>query len=268
MTMRALALLLTFPAALASQTPKASGTRDGVMVEFQVFADLFGNQLLAAFDSIPASRYSYAPTPAQQSVGYIAQHLEAANYDLCGQFADLRPPKAAMGSESDSVKARWPKDTLVARLRASVRFCNDALARTPQLQSGALASLLLRFETDLAEHYSQISSYMRMMGMVPPSALPPKVRVAITLPPSALAQYAGTYDLQGVTLDVAVHEGSLTIQSSTGGPPVPIFPERADEFFATTIDAQVTFTRDVAGKVTGLVVHRFGSDRQAKKVRD
>jgi hypothetical protein len=26
--------------------------------------------------------------------------------------------------------------------------------------------------TDLAEHYSQVSSYMRLMGLVPPSALP------------------------------------------------------------------------------------------------
>jgi hypothetical protein len=26
--------------------------------------------------------------------------------------------------------------------------------------------------TDLAEHYAQLASYMRLMGMVPPSALP------------------------------------------------------------------------------------------------
>ena len=36
----------------------------------------------------------------------------------------------------------------------------------------ARARYLLAFVTDLAEHYSQIASYMRLNGMVPPSALP------------------------------------------------------------------------------------------------
>ena len=265
---RTLALTLALPASLVCQTPKSGAARDGVMVEFEIFADLFGNRLIAAFDSIPASRYGYAPTPSQQSVGYIAQHLEAANYDLCGQFTDLRHPAAAKDSASDSVKARWPKDTLVARVRASVRFCDDALARTPHLNTPALASLLLRFETDLAEHYSQISNYMRMLGMVPPSALQPKPRVAIMLPGAVLVQYAGTYEVSaGVTVDVALHDGALTISSTAGGPRVPISAERLDEFFATEIDAQITFTRDETGRIAGLVVRRFGSDRPAKKVR-
>jgi len=264
---RSVALIVGIPAALLSQTPTIGAGRDGVMVEFEVFADLFGNRLVAAFDSIPATRYGFSPTPSQQSVGYIAQHLEAANYGLCAQFADLKTPAAAKSSESDSVKARWPKDTLVGRLRASLRFCDDALAQTPHLNSAVLESRLLAFETDLAEHYSQISSYMRMMGMVPPSALPPKSRVAIAFTPAVLAQYSGTYDLSGVTLDVALREASLTIQSSTGGPPLRILPERIDEFFATEIDAQISFTRDASGKVSGLVVHRFGSDRPAKKIR-
>src|SRR6266481_1888037 len=143
---RALALLLTLPAALASQAPKGSAARDGVVTEFEIFADLFGNRLVAAFDSIPASRYGYAPTPSQQTVGYIAQHLEAANYGLCTQFSDLKHQETAKDSESDSLKARWPKDTLVTRLRASVRFCDDALAHTPHIDTPLLASVLLAFE--------------------------------------------------------------------------------------------------------------------------
>jgi hypothetical protein len=266
--MRRLAVMLTIPVALAAQVPKASGARDGVMTEFEIFADLFGNRLVAAFDSIPASRYGYSPTALQQSVGYIAQHLEAANYGLCTQFSDLKYRPTAKDSASDSAKARWPKDTLVARLRASVRFCDEALARTPHVSSAALASVLLAFETDLAEHYSQISSYMRMLGLVPPSAIPPRARVAVTLAGSLLAQYAGTYEVSaGVTLDVAVRDGALTIQSPANITPVSLFAEHIDEFFATEIDAQISFTRNEAGNVAGLVVHRFGGDRPAKKVR-
>lgn len=267
MIARALALILTIPAALASQSPSKAATRDGVMSQFEIQADLFGSRLVAAFDSIPASRYGYAPTPSQQTVGYIAQHLEAANYDLCGLFGNLKHPGTAKDAESDSAKARWPKDTLVTRLAASLKFCDSALERTPHVNSAELANYLLRFVTDLAEHYSQISSYMRMLGLVPPSALPPRHRTAIVLSSAELAGYVGAYELpEGTRLKVALRDGGLAIQSSLGGPPVSIAPERKDEFFATVMDVQVTFTRDAAGKVTGLVVHRFGRDSHAKLV--
>src|SRR5665213_3054628 len=194
---RALALLLTIPSLLASQAPKSGATRDGVMTEFERFADLFGSRLTAAFDSIPSSRYGYSPTPSQQTDGYIAQHLEAANYGLCASFSGLKHSQSAKDSASDSVKATWPKDTLVVRLKASLRFCDAALARTPHLNSVVLASDLLSFETDLAEHYSQIASYMRILGVVPPSALPPRPRSAVVLPSAILSQYVGSYDLEG-----------------------------------------------------------------------
>jgi hypothetical protein len=32
------------------------------------------------------------------------------------------------------------------------------------------------FDTDLAEHWTQLASYMRILGMTPPSALPPPKR--------------------------------------------------------------------------------------------
>ena len=35
------------------------------------------------------------------------------------------------------------------------------------------ARYLILLVTDLAEHYAQVAAYMRIMGMVPPSALPP-----------------------------------------------------------------------------------------------
>jgi uncharacterized damage-inducible protein DinB len=34
------------------------------------------------------------------------------------------------------------------------------------------ARYLILLVTDLAEHYAQLASYMRILGMVPPSALP------------------------------------------------------------------------------------------------
>jgi uncharacterized damage-inducible protein DinB len=176
---------LTVPMALAGQQVAPRQPPSNTVLEsFRDFGGHYGGLLLAAFDSIPASKYGYRPTPTQQSVGYIAQHLENANYALCAAIGGLRAPVGLKDSLPDTVKATWPKDTLVARLRASLQFCSRAFAQendarlTDNVLLGRASSdsvprvrALLFFTTDLAEHYSQIASYMRLMGMVPPSAL-------------------------------------------------------------------------------------------------
>ena len=269
--MRRRAVLITaliFPTALSAQAPATPKQPDGVMLTFVRFADIFGSRLVAAFDSIPATRYDYRPTPVQQTIGYIAQHLEDANYGLCERLGDLKRPKMAGDSLADTVKARWPKDTLVARLRASLVFCDEAMARVPRLDSPALASTLLAFETDLAEHYSQVAVYMRLLGMVPPSALPPKPRTAIEVPVATLVPYVGLYRLaSGVELEVTQREGALYVKSSLGGDAVRLWPESSRDFFGKEFEAQVTFTRTAGGVVSGLVVHQFDRDRPAKKIR-
>ena len=238
------------------------------MNQFVRFADIFGSRLVTAFDSIPAARYDYRPTAAQQTVGYIAQHLENANYGLCSRFGDVKHARTAKDLQADTIKARWPKDTLVARLEASLRFCDTALERLEQINSAELASNLLAFETDLAEHYSQISSYMRLLDLVPPSALKPKERKAIELPASALSAFVGDYRIaQGLVLAVTLHDGSLWARSSAGGEAVRMWPESASDFFVNEADAQVTFTRSHDGAVSGLVLHQFGRHRTAGKIR-
>src|SRR5204863_8375948 len=145
---------------------------------------------------------------------------------------DLKHPRSAADSLADTVKARWPKDTLVARLRASLRFCDDALDRAAGLSSPANANSLLGFETDLAEHYSQLAVYMRLLGLVPPSALPPKPRTAIALSRAALAKYVGRYRLApGFELRVTLKGDSLFVQASTGNGPVQLWPEARSDFF-------------------------------------
>jgi hypothetical protein len=263
-----------FPAALAAQAPAAAplstdSMPDGVVLSFARFADIFGGRLVAALEAVPAARYGYRPTPAQQTVGYIAQHVEDANYALCARFADVeRPAPTAKDSLADSVKARWPKDTLVARLRASMRFCDAALDRVRRVDSPALANSLLAFETDLAEHYSQVAAYMRLLGLVPPSAAAPKRRTAVALPASQLAPYAGVYQLApGYEVQVTLRGEALFAQSNDGGAPARLWAESPSDFFLKEADAQVTFTRDARGVVTGLVLHQFGRDRPARKIR-
>ncbi len=259
---------LILPAALAGQSSPTSGSPNRAIFAFETFADLFGSRLVAAFDSIPASKYDYRPTPEQQTIGYVAQHLEDANYGLCERLTDVKHPTTAKDSLADTVRARWPKDTLVTRLKTSLAFCDAAIEHMAAPQLPALTRTLLGFETDLAEHYSQISVYMRLLGMVPPSALPPRPHMAIDLPMSALSPYVGRYQLApGLVLEMSVSEGALFVTSTEGGRPVKLWPESRTDFFVRGADAEVTFVRDARDQVTGLVLRQYGRDRPAARIK-
>jgi uncharacterized damage-inducible protein DinB len=147
--------------------------------------------LAQAFDSIPADKFGYKPTPAQQSIGYIAQHLASDNYFFCDAFGDAKATRSAEEtSTSDSVKATWPKDKLVTQLKASFAFCAQALEQLDDarladmitVQAGGQSRQIVRASRvfghaiDMTDHYSQLANYMRLNGMLPPTALPRPAR--------------------------------------------------------------------------------------------
>ena len=128
--------------------------------------------------------------------------------------------------------------------------------------------------TDLAEHYSQLASYMRIMGLVPPSALPPAPRTAIDLPAAVLARYVGVYEVApsarfgspGLILDVTLGDGALSVKPA-GQPAARLWPETETGFFLEEVDAQIAFTRDATGAVSGLILRQNGEERPGRKVR-
>ena len=93
---------------------------------------------------------------------------------------------AADSATADSVKAKWPKDSLVTKLKASFAFCESAFAQLNDTNLAdpvtltfgnnsrqvSRATMVLGHALDLADHYSQIANYMRLNNMLPPSALP------------------------------------------------------------------------------------------------
>jgi hypothetical protein len=183
-----LMLALLLPAALAAQQPPASPPANPITTAFRGRILTFHRNLAQAFDSIPESKFGYKPTPAQQTIGYIAQHLGSDNYLFCNNFGAM---KAALPvtdtSTADTVRAKWPRDTLIAKLKASFAFCESAFA---QLDDARLAdqisvsfgrgpartipraSMVLGHALDMGDHYSQLANYMRLNNILPPTALP------------------------------------------------------------------------------------------------
>lgn len=188
MKIRSLVMLaLVFPGALVAQRPAADSAANPITGVFRTRTMALHRNLAQAFDSIPADKFGYKPTPAQQTIGFIAQHLVNDNYLFCNAFGDMKATRPAKETETaDSVKAQWPKDTLVAQLKASFDFCERAFAQLSdaslaeqttltfraQTRNVTRASMVLGHALDLSDHYSQLANYMRLNGLVPPTALP------------------------------------------------------------------------------------------------
>ena len=180
-------LALALPMSLAAQQPPATPAANPVTTAFRGRTMSLQRNLAQAFDSIPEAKFSYKPTPAQLSIGYIAQHLASDNYLFCNNFGAMKGTvPAADTTTADSIKAKWPKETLVSKLKASFTFCETAFA---QLDDAKLleeitmtfggnsrktprVSMVLGHVIDMTDHYSQLANYMRLNGMLPPTALP------------------------------------------------------------------------------------------------
>jgi uncharacterized damage-inducible protein DinB len=130
---------------------------------------------VAAVEEMPADKFSAKPTPDQISFAHLAAHIAEANYFFCSKVGDVAEPKVDKATEADS------KDKLVDAVKASFDFCGTALAKADDAKLGdpiqdfagktkprAWAALALA--SSWADHYGAAAMYLRLNGLVPPSA--------------------------------------------------------------------------------------------------
>jgi uncharacterized damage-inducible protein DinB len=114
--------------------------------------------LTKAADLVPADKYSFRPTSSVRTFGQLVAHIADAQNYYCARAAG---PNAQW---SDAVeKGDTDKATLVQKLKQSIDACNAVYGGTGQ--AGALLANVAH--TNL--HYGNIITYMRMLGLAPPS---------------------------------------------------------------------------------------------------
>ena len=180
-------LALVAPIGLAAQQPPAAPPANPITTAFRNRISALHRNIAQAFDSIPEAKFNYKTTPAQLSIGFIAQHIASDDYFFCNNFGAMKATRAAEDTATaDSVKATWPKAKLVTRLKESFAYCDQAIAQIDDAKLGesitvtfggnsrtlARAAMVLGHAMDLADHYSQLANYMRLNGILPPTALP------------------------------------------------------------------------------------------------
>ena len=159
-----------------STTPAAAApVANPVSTAFRDNAREVGRNLMAAADDMPAEKFAFKPTPAQMSFGQIVVHLAQGNDYLGGAIGGQKAPQRTKVAATDS------KEVLVARLRETFAFCDQALAGVDDTRLGeqipffggrsmTRASIMTITTSDWADHYSQTAIYMRLNGMLPPTA--------------------------------------------------------------------------------------------------
>jgi len=135
--------------------------------------------MLAAAEAMPADKYSYKPTPDQWTFGKVVQHVAGSNGTLCAAIGGAPAPDAVKVLETAS------KAELQAALKASFDFCDKAMAGLTDAMMGDTitffrgaqlprARAVIEITADLPDHYSQMAAYLRLNGILPPSAQPRK----------------------------------------------------------------------------------------------
>jgi len=135
---------------------------------------------MAAAEEMPADKYSFRPTPAQMSFAMVVEHLAKGNDYLCGAIGGAKAPTRA------TVDTTASKEALVARLKETFQFCDQALAAIDDAKLGeqipffggrpmARAGIMTLTTADWADHYSQAAIYLRLNGLLPPTAKKPSM---------------------------------------------------------------------------------------------
>lgn len=136
--------------------------------------------LVAAAEEMPAEKYAYKPTENQMTFGHLVLHVIESNNHLCSKVGDTPEVKTAV-----PLKETDGKDKLVPALKASFEFCATALGKVDDSKladeielfggrKGSKAFGLIALTNGWADHYSAAAMYLRLSGLLPPTAQPKK----------------------------------------------------------------------------------------------
>ncbi len=176
--------VLLLSACLASavsvaQTAPAAPVKDPVTASLKMLLPRSEKNTVGAIEAMPADKFNYKPTAEQMTFAHLAAHIANSNNFLCAKAADVPAPKVEEAKDTEG------KDKLLAAAKASFDFCSEALGKmddakladSVELFGGhqfprAMAAMALA--SSWADHYGAAAMYLRLNGILPPSAQPKK----------------------------------------------------------------------------------------------
>ena len=176
----ALVALLALASQVSAQQPSAPAmpTAGPLAAALTGALTRAGRNMPAAAEAMPADKYGFKPTPEQLSFGEIIAHESESNETLCASLggASATPTESVAGATA-------PKEQLVARIKASFESCRAVVAGLTEAsladsatffggRKATKARVAIALAQDWADHYAQAAMYLRLNGVLPPSARP------------------------------------------------------------------------------------------------
>jgi DinB family protein len=125
-------------------------------------------------ERMPADKYGFKPTPAHMSFADHMVHMADFNEMMCGLVTGMKAPEHA------KVEATSAKAAIVEHLRNSFTFCATVFAALDDASLGNAVTLFgsqstkanaaIILATDWADHYAVTATYLRLNGLLPPTA--------------------------------------------------------------------------------------------------
>jgi|SRR5579864_1394480 len=166
--------LIVLPLLLAAAALLAQENKSPVTSVVKEILPRQQKNLVAAVEEMPAEKFGYRPTEQQMTFGHLVLHIIEANNHLCSVVGDVPETKATGLKETDE------KEKLVSALKASFEFCSTALAKVDDSKlgdevevlghKGPRAFALIALTNGWADHYSSVAMYLRLNGLLPPTA--------------------------------------------------------------------------------------------------
>jgi uncharacterized damage-inducible protein DinB len=166
MKLTILILALAASAAAQSKSPVSDALRE-----------MLGGReknIVAAFEEMPADKYDYKPTAEQMTFRHLAAHVAEGNNYFCANVGDVPQPKVDFNGKET-------KEQLVSALKTSFEFCHTALAKADDSKMNEnikwfdgkehpRALAFLGLASSWADHYGAVAMYLRLNGLLPPTA--------------------------------------------------------------------------------------------------
>jgi hypothetical protein len=148
---------ITKKGAEASASAQQPGANDTVAALRYGFGEVSG-WITKAADLVPADKYSYRPAPSVRTFGQQIAHVADSYNYFCARAAGRN------AQWSDAVeKGATDKATLVQKLKQATGACNTAYGGSGQ--TGSLMANIAHANL----HYGNVITYLRMLGLTPPS---------------------------------------------------------------------------------------------------
>jgi hypothetical protein len=140
-------------------TPATAAPQDaGIAAAKRGFVEVSG-WITRAADLVPAEKYSYKPTATVRTYGQLVAHIADGYRYYCARAAGKNQEWSDATEKGATTKA-----AVVQALRQATADCTSAYA------SGKEVAAMMENVGHSNLHYGNMITYIRMMGMTPPSS--------------------------------------------------------------------------------------------------